>query len=42
MPGDVELLLRVGVGAALGAALGMEREHRGQVAGWSDADPGAA
>jgi uncharacterized membrane protein YhiD involved in acid resistance len=33
MPGDVELLLRVGVGAALGAALGMEREHRGQVAG---------
>ena len=42
MPGDVELLLRVGVGAALGAALGMEREHRGHVAGWSDADPGAA
>ena len=33
MPGDVELLLRVGVGAALAAALGTEREHRGQVAG---------
>ena len=33
MPGDVELLLLVGVGAALGAALGIEREHRGQVPG---------
>jgi putative Mg2+ transporter-C (MgtC) family protein len=33
MPGDVELLPRVRVGAALGAALGMEREHRGQVGG---------
>jgi uncharacterized membrane protein YhiD involved in acid resistance len=33
MPGDVELLPRVGVGAALGAALGIEREHRGQVPG---------
>jgi putative Mg2+ transporter-C (MgtC) family protein len=33
VPGDLELLMRVGVGAALGAALGVEREHRGQVAG---------
>ena len=33
MPGDVELLLRVGVAATLGEALGTEREHRGQVAG---------
>ena len=33
MPGDIELLLRVGVGATLGEALGTEREHRGQVAG---------
>jgi uncharacterized membrane protein YhiD involved in acid resistance len=33
MQGDAELLLRGAVGAALGEALGTEREHRGQVAG---------
>jgi putative Mg2+ transporter-C (MgtC) family protein len=33
MPGDLELLVRVVVAGALGAALGVEREHRGQVAG---------
>jgi putative Mg2+ transporter-C (MgtC) family protein len=33
VPGDPELLLRIALAAALGAALGVEREHRGQPAG---------
>src|SRR3954466_13916723 len=33
VPTDLDLLARVAVASALGAALGLEREHRGQVAG---------
>ena len=33
VPTDVDLLLRIAVAVALGAALGVEREHRGQPAG---------
>ncbi|HSD81376.1 MAG TPA: MgtC/SapB family protein [Solirubrobacteraceae bacterium] len=33
MPGDPELVLRIAAAAALGALLGLEREHSGQPAG---------
>jgi putative Mg2+ transporter-C (MgtC) family protein len=33
VPSELELLLRIGVAVGLGAALGVEREHRGQPAG---------
>lgn len=33
VPHDLELLLRIAVAVGLGAALGVEREHRGQPAG---------
>src|SRR4051794_4599818 len=33
MPSDLELLARVAIASALGAALGLERERNGQVAG---------
>src|SRR4051794_32944252 len=33
MPSDLDLLTRVAIASLMGAALGLEREHRGQVAG---------